>query len=148
MAVAVSARKGYHRTMKTSLPKLKKKLDAVFSQYIRLRDSDSSGFFSCITCGERVFWKNGQNCHYRPRNKLALRFDETNCNAGCASCNLWDRDHIQKYTLAIQDKYGDRVLAELDKKLREKITYKRADYEDMIQKYTALRDEMQELKGL
>jgi hypothetical protein len=39
---------------------LVKKYDAVFSQYIRLRDADKNGICSCITCGAKVHWKNIQ----------------------------------------------------------------------------------------
>lgn len=95
---------------KPTTTKLKKKLDSIFSQYIRLRDSNEQGYFNCITCGKSVKWQEGHNCHYRTRNKLSLRYNEQNCNSGCISCNLFDRDHLGKYAVALMWKYGDNII--------------------------------------
>jgi len=51
---------------KPSRGKLVKKLDAVFSQYIRLKDS-VGGYATCFTCGKKDHWKKLQNGHFQSR---------------------------------------------------------------------------------
>ena len=41
---------------KTSRKTLEKKLDAVFSEYIRRKYADKNGIVSCYTCGKKKFW--------------------------------------------------------------------------------------------
>ena len=46
--------------MPTRISKLKKKLDKVFSEYIRRRNADHLGFITCFTCGVKRHWKENQ----------------------------------------------------------------------------------------
>jgi hypothetical protein len=133
---------------KPTMSKLKKKLDSVFSQYIRLRDSNNDGYFNCITCEKRVFWKEGHNCHYWPRNISNTRYDEQNCNAGCLNCNLFDKAHHARYARALQNKYGNRILEELELKARLLRQLKVVDYEEMIECYKGEVKQLSNLKGI
>jgi hypothetical protein len=133
---------------KPTVSKLKKKLDAVFSQYIRLRDSNEFGYYKCITCPKIIYWKDGHCCHYRTRNKLSLRFNEENCNAGCVNCNLFDRDHLGKYAIAIMDKYGDNIIKELDLLAQKTIQIKVPEYLEKIEYYKQAVKELAEAKGI
>ena len=36
---------------------LVKKLDTVFSEYIRRKYADKKGIVSCYTCGKKAYWK-------------------------------------------------------------------------------------------
>ena len=38
-----------------------KKLDTVFSEYIRRKYADKKGIVSCYTCGKKAYWK-GERC--------------------------------------------------------------------------------------
>jgi 5-methylcytosine-specific restriction endonuclease McrA len=62
-----------------------KKLDIVFSKYIRLRDK------RCQRCGSE---ENLQNSHVVPRGNYALRWNEINCKALCIKCHIyyWHKD--------------------------------------------------------
>ena len=42
---------------KLSRSKIVKKLDAIFSQYIRLKDADHNGDVKCFTCGKVSHYK-------------------------------------------------------------------------------------------
>ena len=42
---------------KPTVSKLKKKLDAIFSKYIRLKDADKNGYVKCYTCGVKKYWE-------------------------------------------------------------------------------------------
>ena len=66
-----------------SISKLKKELDRVFSIYIRQRDNGQ-----CFTCPNKNDYKKMQNGHFVPRQYLAVRWDETNCNCQCYACNM------------------------------------------------------------
>ena len=48
---AHSEEKQHRKKSTRSKPNLTKKLDKVFSAYIRLRDAMPSGYFKCPTCG-------------------------------------------------------------------------------------------------
>lgn len=62
-----------------SKSKLRDKLDAVFSKYIRLKYSDDKGYCRCISCGKVFPWKEIQNGHYMSRRYMSTRFSEDNC---------------------------------------------------------------------
>src|ERR1700744_2840893 len=43
-------------------------LDAVFSQFVRLRDSDENGYITCYCCGARFYWTDCDCMHFIPRS--------------------------------------------------------------------------------
>ena len=89
------------------------KLDRVFSEYIRQRDSDENGYGRCIACGKVVHWKNADCGHYINRRFLALRYSEINCNLQCRSCNRFSEGNLAEYGLALQKKYGEDIIKKL-----------------------------------
>jgi len=64
-----------------------KKLDKVFSQYIRLKDADHAGYVSCFTCGVSKHWKEVDAGHFQSRGKYATRWNEENVRNQCKRCN-------------------------------------------------------------
>ena len=71
--------------------KLIKTLDKYFSQFIRLRDTDSQGYGNCITCHKELKWSDGNethNGHFATRNNMSTRWDERNCNIQCNCLNF------------------------------------------------------------
>ena len=94
-------------------PNYKAKLDKVFSEYIRLRDSKNFGFkaFKCISCGQIKPYAQADNGHYINRQHMATRFSEINCNAQCRKCNRFEEGNMQGYRIGLIQKYGeDKVL--------------------------------------
>lgn len=65
-------------------------LDAVFSQYVRLKAANENGYCSCYGCSVVYYWTEMQCCHYTPRAHMNTRFLEENAFCGCASCNKND----------------------------------------------------------
>lgn len=115
-------------------PDLVKKLDRVFSKYIRLRDVMPNGYFRCISCGKIKPIEQGDCGHYHSRTHMATRFEEDNCHCECKACNRMSADHLIAYRENLITKIGfsrvDRlnVLAHstkhwLDSELEEKIAY-------------------------
>ena len=117
------------------LNKLKKKLDTIFSKYIRMSRCDEKGFCKCISCGQEKHWKEMQNGHYCSRRHEILRWDLMNCNVQDARCNVfWEGNRIW-YRRALVAMYGeDQVIALEDKSLQPS-SFKRADIERMIRHY-------------
>lgn len=114
-----------------SISKIKKKADAVFSRYIRLKNS-VGGCCICVTCRVLKPIKEMQAGHYIPRNILSVRFDEDNVHPQCPACNVFNKGRLDEYAIWLQENYYIGILAELhDKKNKQiKITYDQ--YEDMI----------------
>lgn len=100
----------------TKVAPLKKRADAIFSKYIRYRDSTKrpDGYYAtCITCGVEKPVKEIQNGHFVSRSCTKLRYDEQNCNAQCVSCNMFKGGEQYLYSKAIDMKYGDGTAEKL-----------------------------------
>lgn len=91
--------------------KVKKKLDYVFSVWIRTRDRGS-----CFTCGKVGAIKEMQNGHYISRSHMNTRYDEKNCNTQCVGCNIFKKGNMDEYALKLIQVYGNGILEELNKK--------------------------------
>lgn len=110
---------------------LKKKLDAIFSVFIRIRDKGV-----CFTCGKVAPWKYQHNGHYISRVYLITRWDEKNCNCQCPGCNIFKHGNMDEYAVRLTRKYGAKVLEELNQKKWKIWKMSRQDYLDMIALYT------------
>lgn len=109
---------------------LVKNLDAVFSQYIRIKDSIDE-IATCVTCGKKDHWKKLQNGHFMSRRHYSTRWDENNVGVQCYGCNITSQG--QQFLFA---KYLGLELAE-EMVLKSKQTVKLTDndLQDMIQYY-------------
>lgn len=102
----------FEKKRKQGLAPLIKKLDRVFSEYIRLRDSRSFGYkyFKCISCGMVKPYEQMDCGHFISRTHMATRFDEKNCNGECRACNRMSADHIIYYQRNLIQKYGEETV--------------------------------------
>ncbi len=91
-------------------------LDRIFSEFIRIRDSDNQGLIRCISCNKIVAWKESDCGHYINRKHNSTRYDEKNCNAQCRSCNRFDEGNIQGYRQGLIKKYGEYAVKILEMK--------------------------------
>ena len=129
---------GASKVKKVRVPKKKpmsrsqlvKRLDSVFSQYVRLRD-DGNG---CVTCGDKKPWKEMQACHFYTRGRQATRWHESNVFSGCYRCNVLLKGNYINYTRYMIDRFGREFVDQLEyeslngakistPELREKIAY-------------------------
>lgn len=66
------------------LPRLKKRLWVIFSQYIRQRDADENGYAPCISCGKVEHYKLQDAGHYHPKSLgLSVYFLEKGVHNQC-----------------------------------------------------------------
>lgn len=109
---------------KRSQKTLIRKLDEVFSRYIRLRDADEHGYIRCISCGRIHHFSKMQNGHFINRKHMSTRFDEQNCNGQCIKCNMYDEGCNAGYEFGLKRKYGPQIINIL---YLRKHTYKKWD---------------------
>jgi hypothetical protein len=122
---------------------LKNKLDDVFSEFIRLRDSRDDGTFVCISCGRLLPYDQADCGHYINRKHMSTRFSEKNCNAQCHSCNRFDEGNIQGYRRGLIAKYGEPVVLMLEASKNQINKLSEFEYKAMIDHY---RKEVKRLK--
>jgi 5-methylcytosine-specific restriction endonuclease McrA len=124
---------------KLTRSKIIKKLDNIFSQYIRLSNS-KNGNCTCVTCGKVGDWKNGgiQAGHFISRKHYSTRWNEDNVKPQCVGCNVFRYGEQYKFSLYLGKKKSKELF---DKSL---IITKFASYEleDMIDHYS---DEVKKL---
>ena len=114
-----------------------KKLDTVFSIYIRRKDAVND-IAQCVTCGKKDHWSKLQNGHWASRRHYSTRWDERNCNVQCASCNVFRAGEIYLYTKYLCSQYGDNFPEELSAKSQTICKFTDVELQDMIQHYTEL----------
>ena len=115
-------------------PDLRAKLDKVFSEYIRKRDTHD-GVFKCISCGQILPYEQADCGHYINRKHMSTRFDEMNCNAQCRSCNRFDEGNIQGYRRGLVAIYGEQKVTLLEAKKHNFRKYSDFEYEVLINHY-------------
>lgn len=83
--------------------------------------------------------------HFVPRQYLAVRYDERNCNCQCYACNMLYGGQAATYAIRLAQKYGMPTVEELEQKrwvttkldvpwYEEKIAY----YKDQLKKYDTI----------
>lgn len=129
-------------------PDLVKKLDKVFSLYIRVRDAMPGGYFRCISCGQiKPFYK--ADCgHYFSRTNMSVRFDEDNCNAECSSCNRMKSDHLDGYRGNLISKIGQKRFDLLQFKKNQTKHWSDFELEELIKLYKEKARVLKQQKGL
>lgn len=115
---------------------LKRKLDSVFSQYIRQKYADKNGMVKCYTCSTVKHWKEIQNGHWIPRHNLATRFSEDNCRPQCVACNMFQKGMPDVFAVNLIQEGIDIV--SLQKTRYSVFKIDKQWYEEQINHYQAL----------
>lgn len=124
--------------------KLKKKLDAVFSKYIRnLYCID--GVVHCYTCGKVGTVSTMQCGHFVPRIYLATRWHEDNCRPQDVGCNVWGNGQLLDFEENLIKEIGKERVEKLKQMRHKTLKLDASWYEEKISTYTAL---LKTLEGL
>lgn len=123
---------------KPTIRKLIKRLDVVFSIYIRKKYADEKGMVRCFTCSKLIPWQESQNSHYCSRRHMNTRFEEKNCAPACFACNVFKHGALDDYALALQRKCGDGILKELNRLKNQTKKWTAQELLSLIEKYTKL----------
>jgi hypothetical protein len=126
---------------KLTRTKLVKKLDTIFSQYIRQKNSVDE-IATCFTCGKQDHWKKLQNGHFQSRRHYSTRWDETNCQVQCSGCNVFKYGEQFLFGQNLNNKFGEGTATRLHIKAQQTIKLADFELEDMINKYKNLVDNM------
>ena len=116
---------------KLTRSKLIKKLDTIFSRWVRLSNSVNE-ICTCVTCGKESHWKDIQAGHFISRKHYSTRWDERNVHPQCVGCNVFKYGEQYKYSLYLGNKLSKKLLIES----RNIIKFTNAELEDMIKEYT------------
>lgn len=119
---------------KPTITSLKKKLDGIFSQYIRQKYANEQGNCSCYTCGVKKHWKELQNGHFVSRSQLATRFDEDNVRPQCVGCNVFGDGKTALFATKLDEELGLGTVSRLYRQAQQ-IT-KDYPYIEKIEEYT------------
>lgn len=113
-----------------------KKLDSVFSQYMRLSYSNDSGYVACYTCYAVKPWKEMQNGHYISRANMNTRWEEKNCRVQCMQCNVFKNGNYPAYTFRLLKEIGKKGMDELEAMGKEIRQFTPKELREMIAEYT------------
>lgn len=136
------------RKRQTSQATLVKKLDKVFSQYIRLRDAFPNGTFRCISCGKIKPFEQADCGHFHSRRHLSVRFDEDNTSSECRACNRFSADHLIGYRENLIRKIGTKRFRLLEVKAHSTKKWSCFELEQLIKYYSVLVKKLSEEKGI
>lgn len=123
---------------KVSIAKLKKKLDLVFSAYIRRRDTREDGTFVCISSGRTLPADEMDAGHFYARTFTATRWDERNVNGQSRQDNRFKHGALLDYRKGILAKYGQKTLDELEELHNKPVKLDRQWLEERIEHYKEL----------
>lgn len=129
-------------------PNLIKRLDKVFSMYIRLRDVMPSGYGKCISCGKIKSFEELDCGHFHSRIHMATRFDEDNCSAECRFCNRFSADHLIAYEKNLKRKIGENRFNLLNVKAHSCKHWSDYELDAMIKHYKNEARKLSSLKGI
>ena len=118
---------------KVTRTSLIKKLDTVFSIYIRRRYS-MNDIAKCVTCGKEDHWRKLQCGHFMSRKHMSTRWNENNCQVQCAGCNVFRYGEQYLFSQYL----GNNLSEELYKQSKEICKFTDVELQDMIVHYTEL----------
>lgn len=122
---------------KLSTAKLKKKLQIIFNQYIRLRDCGEKGWAYCISCGKVLQYTQTQAGHFWSVGAYpAVRFDERNVHVQGACCNTFRHGNLLEYREGLIDKIGQQAYDELKRDRNQAKKYTVFDLQELIKIYS------------
>ena len=145
---AQTAEKEVKKSNYKSKPNLVKKLDRLFSLYIRLRDAMPNGYVRCISCGKIKTFDDVDCGHFYSRTHMATRFDEDNCNAECKFCNRFSADHLIAYQTNLIRKIGISRFEKLGLKAKSTCHWLDSELEERIKYYSQKVNELSREKAI
>lgn len=131
-----------------TVSQLDKKLWKVFSEFIRLRDSDEKGFCKCFTCGRIKFWKDLDCGHGIGRQHKSTKYDEKNNQAQCKRCNGFEGGMREIFKQHMDKKYGTGTWDLMELKSKKPAKWSVFEYQALINYYAPEVEKMKKEKGL
>ena len=122
---------------KISRKGLIKKLDKIFSEYIRRRYAKND-IVECVTCGVTKHWKEVDAGHFMSRKHYATRWHPQNVQVQCKHCNGFRAGENYLFGKYLDSSYGIGTADELVSLSRQIKKYTDKDIEELILHYKNL----------
>ena len=123
--------------------KVIERLDKVFSEFIRRRTADDRGFVRCYTCGAEKHWKEVHAGHFQSRSKYATRWNETNVQVQCVSCNIFKAGEQYKFGLRLDAELGEGTAEEMMYLSNQSGKFTIEELREMVKTYQAKLRELE-----
>jgi 5-methylcytosine-specific restriction endonuclease McrA len=120
---------------KISRKGLIRKLDRVFSLYIRTRNAKNE-IVECVTCGVKKHYTEMDAGHFVSRRHYATRWTPSNCHVQCKKCNNWGAGESYLMGKYIDKAYGAGTADELITLSRQIKKFTDEDLKELIEKYS------------
>lgn len=118
---------------------LVKKLDKIFSIWIRSKDADHAGMVDCFTCGVTKNWKYEIDAgHFQSRGKYATRWDEQNVKPQCKRCNGFRGGEQYRFAKNLDILYGEGTAEWLEFESNQSARFTNDELLVKIKQYTEL----------
>jgi hypothetical protein len=119
---------------KPTRSKLVKKLDILFSQFVRVSNADKNGYCICVTCGKKGHWKDGsiQAGHFMSRKHYSTRWDIRNVKPQCVGCNMFKSGEQYKYSIYLGSELANALYLQSNKIVK----FSNDDLQEMIDRYS------------
>jgi hypothetical protein len=127
----------------TDRQKLVRKLDDIFSEYIRLRNADDNGNVKCITCGDEHHWTEVDCGHFVKRGNMSTRWHLQNNGEQCRLCNSTHDGKEDEHAIKIDELYGAGTADKLRKLGTQEAHFSEPELQGM---YDELKKELKALK--
>lgn len=101
--------------MSKELTKLKNKAQTIFNSFIRERDKQPNGKWTCISC-QKEFDRIHAGHYFSTKYYDHMRFDPDNCHSQCPACNTFKDGNIIAYRYNLLKKIGKERLYYLELK--------------------------------
>jgi hypothetical protein len=114
---------------------LVKKLDSVFSLYIRQRYAVNE-IAECYTCGKKDHYKKLQAGHFASRRHYSTRWDEHNVQVQCYGCNIASQGMQYEFGKKLCLQFGNNFADELMIKSKQICKFTDVELQEKIDYYT------------
>lgn len=121
--------------MASEQQKLKKKLDAIVSVYVRKSAASKTGMAKCYTCPNVKHWKELQCGHFISRQYLVTRFDLNNLRPQCVGCNLFGHGQPLIFEERLKKEIGARKVEAMKRSRHKLMLVDSIWYEEQIATY-------------
>jgi|TARA_R110002153_G_scaffold27209_1_gene84659 hypothetical protein len=121
-----------------------KKLDKIFSIWIRSKDADHTGQVDCYTCGVSKDWKYEIDAgHFQSRGKYATRWhdedgESKNIKPQCKRCNGFRSGEQHLFALHLDEEYGKGTAADIMYLSNQQARFTNEELLEKIKHYTNL----------
>ena len=121
---------------------LKNKLDKLFSEFIRKRDS-VDGWGTCVTCNKNIqaFGGEGHCGHFMSRRHFKTRCDPLNAKLQCNYCNTFCAGLQFEFGKALDEEHGEGTADLIQQLSRVQMRLTVGVLEGLIEEFKGALDE-------